>query len=179
MGKVLDRLAALPSVKTLNVGPDGISIVLADGYANEGAVETIVQTAHAARLWIQAASNGREGPKRKARPLTVATENGDLIQSPDMEMFTMKGYYGGPYLPLQQRSKDFCASSFQGRYAYLNGFALKSHGWGQTSAGKNFEAAWLSVQRQCQQDAEDRARRAPRVVEATPTTVEIEFEKAA
>lgn len=142
MGKVLLKLAERAEVKTINKIDAGIKIVLEDGYAQEdGATETVVATAHAARLWIQSASNGTV--KKTTR--TVDGQTVEVEVEPEVERYP--GVLPEERKPIWDRPKNWNPSDFEGRDAYRRGYAKKSHHAGDSQAAKDFESGWEQERR--------------------------------
>lgn len=150
MGKVFDKLKALPAVKCIQDAGDTALIVLADGYANDGKVECNVATAHAARIWIEGASNGTTSTSRK-RTVRVITEDGEEIVQHIEEVKVAKwpGVTAEEVatLPPFNERRDFDYNAFEGRCAFRRGFDIKSHYRGESLGGREFEAGWKQEQR--------------------------------
>ena len=169
MGKVIQKLQAHAAVAALTDGGDTYVIVLAQGYANNGAVELRAKTAHEARLFIDGASNG-SAPKR-APKLRIVRENedGSTEEVVAAETPRFKPSRMGPPCPIFLRPKGFNASEQEGREAALQGFAKDSHPYGASVAAKDFEGAWqaeMTAQRKAAEaDAADAAAAARVAVE--------------
>ena len=145
MGKVLEKLAKLPAVKSLSEGTDGIAIVLVDGR------ESVVKTAHAARLFIQ-------GTKAPTKSASADGENDNANPVPVVEEIRVPRYpgirkaaelNGEDYVavPIWDRDKSFSPNSAEGKDAFKRGFDRKSHYYGESSAAKEFEQAWDQAKR--------------------------------
>lgn len=145
MGKVLEKLKERPAVKSITENSNGIIVLLADGYASDGKVEAVVTTAHAARLFIDAASNGRE-PARRQR--TVRSPDGNVVELPvrNVPKFTMAKIQGPP-CPLYKRPKGFNPTELEGKLAFLAGFPIDSNPYGMSAAGKEWDNAYRAAQR--------------------------------
>ena len=141
MGKVLQKLAERQEVKSLNKTGDEIKIVLADGYSQEdGSVETVVTTAHAARMWIQAASNGvKKTVRTSSTGETIVDEGPQVEKYPGLPPEFRK--------PIWELPKNFSPNDAEGRDAYRRGYAKTSHYAGESSAAKEFESAWEQERR--------------------------------
>jgi hypothetical protein len=153
MGKVLEKLAKLPAVKSLTEGSDGIAIVLLDGR------ETVVKTAHAARLFIQG-----DKPAATRTAVPSSNDNGEGIVVPLIPEIRVPRYPGmakaamrdgDDYVavPIWERNKGFSPNSAEGEDAFKRGYDRKSHYYGESSAAKEFELAWDAAKR----DAEAKA----------------------
>lgn len=153
MGKVLDKLSKLASVKSLTEAGGNIHVVLADGYANEGKVETVVQTAHAARLFIQGASDGTT-PARRQRQ-TRMTDDGEVLE--EVPVRNVPRYPGLPEemrRPLYEMHKGYSPTEAEGRDAFTRGFEKDSHGYGESAAARDFENSWESERQRQKRIAE-------------------------
>jgi hypothetical protein len=139
-------------VKSLTEGADGIAIVLVDGR------ESVVKTAHAARLFIQ-------GDKPAAtRAVPSSNDNGTGIVVPIIPEIRVPRYPGMAKaamrdgedyvaVPIWERQKGFSPNSVEGDDAFKRGYDRKSHYYGESSAAKEFEQAWDAAKR----DAEAKA----------------------
>jgi hypothetical protein len=160
MGKVLEKLAKMPAVKSLSESADGISIVLTDGR------ESTVKTAHAARLFIQ-------GTKATASRTTATPENGNdngegivvPLVVPEIRVPRYPGMQraaerdGEEYVvrPIWVVDKGFSPNSAEGADAFKRGYDRKSHYYGESSAAKEFEQAWDSAKRDADRKAAEQA----------------------
>lgn len=170
MGKVLDKLQAMAAVKSLVQGSNGIVILLNDTYKREdGATETVVQTAHAARLWIQEASNGRDAPRKARKVVQIATEDGEFIeQEIEDTVVRYPGIAKEDCKPIWELPKGWNPNDAEGRDAFRRGYARNSHPFGDlATAGKEFEAAW------------DQEKRKADVAAAALAAAQVELDKAA
>lgn len=138
MGKVFQKLALLASVQSITFDAAAMAtITLASGYSNGGKDVLVCKTAHEARLWIQAATNGNVIPMRR-RAAAVVT--GEVVDEPAV---TPYAGLGPDYKkPIWELPKGFNRPAVEGRDAFLRGFARNSHPYGETLSGREFEAAW-------------------------------------
>jgi hypothetical protein len=179
MGKVLEKLQALPAVKTLVQGKNGISITLSDGYAQpDGSLEVVVQTAHAARLWIQSASNGRDTARRsrKVKTMQVMGEDGQVVEQEVEAVVPYPGIPKEDRKPIWEYPKGFNMTDIEARDAFRRGYAKNSHCAGATTYAKEFEQSWEAERRAAEARAAKEATEA--VVESLPTVPDVTAEAA-
>lgn len=148
MGKVLEKLAKLPAVKSLNETSEGITIILTDGR------ESTVKTAHAARLFIQGGNTSTtrtsgDGENDNANIVAVKPLI-EEIRVPKYPGMAKAAYRDGEdYTPIAiwDRPKGFQPNSAEGQDAFRRGYDRKSHYYGESSAAKEFEQAWDAAKR--------------------------------
>ncbi len=148
MGKVFDKLKTLPAVKAIQDVGETALIILAEGYANDGKVECNVSTAHAARLFIEGASNGK-APAARKRIVRIITEDGEIVEQASEEIRVAKypGVLPEDCKPLAEWPRHYDFNGHEGRDAFRRGFDLKSHYRGESLGGREFEAGWKQEQR--------------------------------
>ena len=145
MGKVLEKLSALPTVKFIEQTDGGIKIVMRDDR------ETLVQTAHAARLFIQ---GDKPITKRKSSSMGAGdNDNGDDSADGFVEeaVVRYKGILSEDRKPIWELPTGYCANTAEGIDAFKRGFAVNSHPYGECAAAKDFEAAWHRAAKEAEQ----------------------------
>jgi hypothetical protein len=147
MGKVLEKLAALPAVKSITDVEGGHMVVLADGR------EQLCATAHAARLFIKGTSD-KARASRSAAPNDGEPSRPTTLEVPEIRCAKYPGLPAEMRKPIWEHDKGFSPNSVEGADAFKRGFERKSHYRGESSAAKEFEAAWDSAKR----DAERKER---------------------
>lgn len=148
MGKVIEKLAALPAVKQIAPHAEGHLVILADGR------EQVCATAHAARLFIQ---DTKATASRSAVPAS-GNDNCEGIVVPLVQEVRVPRYPGmrkaaerdgEDYTPraIWDMPKGFQPNSAEGKDAFERGYDRKSHYYGESSAAKEFELAWDQAKR--------------------------------
>lgn len=153
MGKVIQKLQTSAAVATISDGGDAYVVVLAEGYASDGKVETRANSAHQVRLFVDAASNG-SAPTRTPRVVKVVDNDSDVddggIHEPIEPVRRVVAYPGLPLetrKPIWEHPKGFSASEHEGRDAFQRGFDKDSHCAGKSVRARDFEEAWERARR--------------------------------
>ena len=136
MGKVLEKLSALPTVKFIQETDGGIKIMMVDGR------DTTVATAHAARLFIQ----GDKAVTKRKSSIKGSGDNDNIDDSADGFVEDAVVRYPGVLpetrKPIWEHPSGFNPNEAEGKDAFLRGYAVNSHYYGESAAAKEFEAAW-------------------------------------
>lgn len=144
MGKVLEKLAKMPAVKSLNETSEGITIILTDGR------ESTVKTAHAARLFIQGDKPATHNAADNDEPRLMSVPVVEEIRVPRYPGMAKAAFRDGEdYVPkaIWDLPKGFQPNTAEGQDAFRRGYDRKSHYYGESSAAKEFEQAWDAAKR--------------------------------
>ncbi len=142
MGKVLQKLSAIPTVKSLTETDGKIQIVMVDGS------ETIVTTAHAARLFIQG-SNSPAGASTPREP--GSNDNATLVAVEAPLPPKYPGISPEDRKPIWEHPKGYQPNIAEGADAFKRGYARNSHRKGESAGAKEFEGAWDHAKRAAEQ----------------------------
>ena len=152
MGKVLEKLKALPIVKSIDDVKGQHMVVLNNG------LEKLCNSAHEARLFIQEHTPkalSRATASRSSAPSTPTSTDGDagpVVQNfvPEIRCAKYPGLPDEMRKPIWEWPKGFEITSLEGKDAYLRGFERKSHYRGESQSAKDFEVAWDSARREAE-----------------------------